>query len=66
MKFLQLKVQAPKTSEGYSKIGFEFPTKDVHTIEKIEFHKQAREMIYSTVTQKVLSVQKLQNSLANV
>ena len=59
MTFLQPKVQDPKTLEDYNNIGFEFPTKDVHPIDQIEFHKQAGEMIYSTMTHKALSVKKL-------
>ena len=35
MKFLQPKVQAPKTSLDYTKTSFEVPTKDVHPIEHI-------------------------------
>ena len=65
MTFLQPKVQAPKTSEDYKKTNFEVLAKDVHPIYQIEFHKQAGEMIYSTMTHKALSVQKLQNSLEN-
>ena len=45
---------------------FDVLTMDVHLIDEIEFHKQAGEMIYSTMTNKAMSVQKLQNSLDNI
>ena len=66
MTFLQPTMQAPKSSEDYKKTNFEVLAKDVHPIEQIQFHKQAGEMIYSTMTHKALSVQKLQNSLENI
>lgn len=40
--------------------------KNFHLIDQIEFHKEAGEMIYSTMTNKDMSVQKLQNSLDNI
>ena len=40
--------------------------KNVHPIDWIEFHKQAREMIYSIMTNKATSLQKLQTSLENI
>jgi len=51
--FLQPEVKAPKTSEDYNKTAFEIHAQDVHPIDHIEFHKQAGEMIYSTMTQKI-------------
>ena len=45
MTFLQPTVQAPKSSTDYKKTSFEVMAKDVHPIDQIEFHKQAREMI---------------------
>jgi len=66
MTFLQPTVQHPKSSTNFKKIEFEFLAKNVHPIYQIEFHKQAEEMIYSTMTNKSMSVQKLQNSLENI
>ena len=66
MTFLQPKMQAPKSSTDYRKTTFEVMAKDVHPTNQIEFHKQAGEMIYSTMTNKAMSVQKLQNSLENI
>ena len=40
--------------------------KDVHPIDQIEFHKQAGEMIYCTITGKAITTNKLQDSLDNV
>jgi len=40
--------------------------RDVHPINQIEFHKQAGEIIYSTMTNKAMIVHKLQNSLDNI
>lgn len=40
--------------------------RDFHPIDKIEFHKHAGEMIYSTVTNKAMIVHKLQSSLDNI
>ena len=64
--FLQPTIQAPKSSSNYKKIAFEVMAKDVHPLDQIEFHKQAGEMIYSTMSSKAMSIQKLHNSLENV
>ena len=40
--------------------------KDIHLLDQIEFHKQAREMIYSTLTGKAIAAHQLQNSLNNI
>jgi len=66
MTFLQPTVQQPKSSADYRKTKFEVLARDVHPIDQIEFHKKAGEMIYSTMTNKAMSVQKLQNSLDNI
>ena len=41
MTFLHPKVHVPKTSEDYNSIDLEYPAKDVHTIDQIEFHRSA-------------------------
>ena len=66
MTFLQPTAQAPKSSADYKKTTFEVLAKYVHPIDQIEFHKQAREIIYSTMTNEALSAQKLLNSLENI
>lgn len=40
--------------------------KDIHPIDQIEFHKQAGEIIYSTLTAKDMDAYKLVDSLDNV
>ena len=66
MSFMQTTVQQPKTSADYRKTNFEVLARDVHPIDQIEFNKQAGEMIYSTLTGKAMTAQKLQNSLDNI
>ena len=66
MSFLQPTVQTPKSSSQYKKIYFEVPVQDIHPLDQIEFHKQVGEMIYSIMTTKAMSAQKLQNTLVNV
>ena len=66
MTFLQRTVKNPKSSANYRKIVYEVMAKDVHPIDQIEFHKQAGEMLYSAMTNKAMSVQKLQNSLGKI
>ena len=66
MSFLRPTVQKNKTSSYYKKIEFEVPVQDIHPLDKIEFHKKAGEMIYSIITTKAMSEQKLQNTLVNV
>ena len=66
MTFLQPTVKAPNSSSEYNKKTFEVEAKDLHQIDKIEFHKKAGEIIYPTMTNKAMSVKKLQNSLENI
>ena len=66
MTFLQPTAQTPKSSSDYKKTNFEVLAQEIHPLDQIEFHKQAGEMIYSTMTTKAMSVQKLQNTLANI
>lgn len=66
MIFLQPTIQHLKSSIDYKKTEYEIPAKYVHPIDHIEFHKQVGDMLYSTMTDKATSVQKLQNSLENI
>lgn len=59
MTFMQPTIQEPKSSADYRKIEFEALARDVHPIDQIEFHKQAGEMIYSTMKNKAMTVHKL-------
>jgi len=40
-------------------------SKDIHPMDQIELHKKPKEMVYSTLADKALLAQKLQNSLHN-
>ena len=64
--FLEPKVLVPKNVEDYKASMFSFHTKQIHPIDQIEFHKKAGEMLYSTMKNKVMILQKLQNTLANI
>lgn len=64
--FMQPTVQQPRSSTDYKKIDFGVLAKYVHPIDKIEFQKQVGEMIYSTMTSKSMTMQKLQSSLDNI
>lgn len=66
MTFMQPIVQQPKSSANYRKTDFEILAKDVLPIDHIEFHKQAGDMIYSTMINKAMTAHKLQSSLDNI
>ena len=42
------------------------PTESIHALDKIEFHRQSSKMLYSTITAKVMSINKLQNTIINM
>ena len=50
----------PTTIADYKKFDFEVPVESIHPLDQIEFHKQSSEMLYSTMTTKAMSAQKLQ------
>ena len=66
MIVLQPTIPTRKSSSDYEKTDFEVPVQDIHPLDQTEFHKQRGEMIYSTMTTKAMSAQKLQNTLVNV
>lgn len=66
MSFMQPTVQQQKSSADYRKTNFKVLARDVHPNDQIEFHKQAGEMIYSTLTSKAMTAHKLQSSLDNI
>lgn len=63
---MQPTVKQPKTLTDYKKTDFEVLAKDVHPIDQIQFHKQAGEMIYSTLIGKAMATHRLQGSLDNI
>ena len=44
----------------------EVQTEKIHALNQIEFHRQTSEILYSTVTTKAMSAQKLQNTISNM
>jgi len=54
MSFLMPTVQQPKSMADYLKTYFEVLARDIHPIDQIELHKQAGEMVYSTLTSKAI------------
>ena len=66
ISFIRPTVQQPRTSTDYKNNYFEVLARDIHPIDKIEFHKQVGEMIYSTLTGKAIFSHQLQNSLNNI
>ena len=66
MSVLQPTVKIPKTVADYKKIDLEVPTESIHALDKIELHTQISEMLYSTITTKAMSINKLQNTIINM
>jgi len=66
MSFTKPITQQPKTSSDFKRVDFEVLARDIHPIDQIELRKQAREMIYSTLTGKSIAAYRLQNSLNNI
>ena len=66
MAFLQAQVPQPKGAVDYKKTYLEFYVRDIHPIDQMEMHKHTGEMIFSTVTNTVVTLSKLQVTLANV
>lgn len=66
MSFLKPTIQQPKSMENYLKIDPEVLAKDIHPIDQMELHKKNGEMVYSTLTNKAIATNQLQNSLNNI
>ena len=47
-------------------VDLEVQTDKIHALYQIEFHRQTSEMLYSTVTTKSMSAQRLQNTISNM
>jgi len=56
-------MQQPQLAADYIRTNMEVFAKDIHPMDQIEFHKQTREMVYSTLADKTLMAHRLQNSL---
>ena len=65
MSLFKPKVQQPQTIADYLQTDFEVMAKDIHPLDQIELHRQTGEMIYSTLTDKAMMAQILENSLNN-
>ena len=65
MSHFKPKVQQPQTAADYIRTNFEVIAKDIHPLDQFELHKQTGELIYSTLTDKSMMTQKLQDSLEN-
>lgn len=65
MSFIMPATQ-PKTLSDFKRVDFEVLARDIHPIDQIELHKQAREMIYSTLTGKAIAAHNLQIPLNNI
>ena len=63
MRFLKPIVQQPRSMVDYLKTDFEVLAKDIYPIDQMEHHKQTREMVYSTLTNKAIIAHQLHNSL---
>ena len=66
MSFLQPTTSALKTISEYKKVDLEVDIETIHELDQIQFHKQSSEMLYSTVATKVMSSNKLQNTIFNM
>ena len=65
MSYFKPKMQQPESPIDFIRTNLEVLTKDIHPMDQIELHKQTREMVYSTLTDKEMTAHKLQNSLDN-
>ena len=66
MLVLQPTVKTPKIVADYKKVDLEVQTEKIHALDQIEFHRNGLEMLYSTITTKVMSFQKIQNTIINM
>lgn len=59
------KVPQPKIVADYIKTNMEVLSKDIHSMDQIELHKQIREMVYATLADKAMLAHQLKESLKN-
>jgi len=55
MTFMKPTTQQPKATSYFKRVDFDVLASDIHPIDHIELHKQAGEMIYSTLTGKAIA-----------
>jgi len=63
---MEPKVHVPRSANDYKTFVFSFDTKQIHHIDQIDLRKQAREMIYTSLTTYAMATSKLQASLNNI
>ena len=66
MSVPQPTVKTPKKIADYKKVDLEVPTKIIHALDQIEFHRKSSKLLYSTITTKAMSVKKLYNTIINM
>lgn len=57
--------QQPQSVVDYIRTNLEVLAKDIRPMDQIEFHKETREMVYSTLAEKEIFAHRIQNSLHN-
>ena len=63
LAFLEPNIPMPKSVIDYKTFVFSFDTKKIHPIDQIDLHKNAGEMIYSSLKSSSMAGFKLQTSL---
>lgn len=66
MAFLEPGVSLPKIVEDYTTSLFSFDTKHIHPIDHIYLHKQAWDIIYTSLASSTMTTSKMQESLNNI
>ena len=66
MSHFKPKVKQPQSAADYIRTNLEALAKDIHPMDQIELHKKTGEMVYSTLADKAILAQQLQNSLNNI
>ena len=63
---MEPKFPVPKSAKDDKTSIFSFDTKQIHAIDQIDLHKQAREMVYSTLSSSSMETSKIQASPNNI
>jgi len=66
MTFVKPTSQESNTTKNFKRLDFKVLARDIHPIDQIELCKQARGMIYSTLTGKAIVAHQVQNFLNNI
>ena len=64
--FLQASIPSPNTANDYKKSLFSFKVDQINPIHQMDLYKQTLDMLYSTLTNKVMPASKLQSSFINI